>query len=92
MLQTLKGCVKVLMKSLYKVRSFLLPLLLPAEVCLLELGEWVTIPTTYAGGAKCMQPPVCVYSDSTNRWYPAITDLKLVDDLSGGKVDLTFGR
>ncbi len=24
--------------------------------------------------------------------YPAVTDLQLVDDLSGGKVDLTFGR
>ncbi|KAI0755460.1 Phosphoribosylformimino-5-aminoimidazole carboxamide ribotide isomerase [Irpex lacteus] len=38
-----------------------------------KLGEWVTIPTTYAGGAK------------------SVTDLQLVDDLSGGKVDLTFG-
>ncbi|KAI0693592.1 1--5-imidazole-4-carboxamide isomerase [Cytidiella melzeri] len=38
-----------------------------------KLGQWVTIPTTYAGGAK------------------SVTDLQLVDDLSGGKVDLTFG-
>ncbi|GAA5998698.1 1-(5-phosphoribosyl)-5- ((5-phosphoribosylamino)methylideneamino)imidazole-4-carboxamide isomerase HIS6 [Rhodotorula paludigena] len=38
-----------------------------------KLGEWVTIPTTYAGGAR-----------STD-------DLRLVEQLSGGKVDLTFG-
>ncbi|KAF9568903.1 Phosphoribosylformimino-5-aminoimidazole carboxamide ribotide isomerase [Agrocybe pediades] len=38
-----------------------------------KLGEWVTIPTTYAGGAK------------------DIADLALVDKLSGGRVDLTYG-
>ncbi|PPQ98539.1 hypothetical protein CVT24_004030 [Panaeolus cyanescens] len=38
-----------------------------------RLGEWVTIPTTYAGGAK------------------DISDLDLVDRLSNGKVDLTYG-
>ncbi|KAL1916837.1 uncharacterized protein VTP21DRAFT_5541 [Calcarisporiella thermophila] len=38
-----------------------------------RLGEWATIPVTYAGGAN------------------AIEDLALVDKLSGGKVDLTFG-
>ncbi|KAI5893319.1 Phosphoribosylformimino-5-aminoimidazole carboxamide ribotide isomerase [Schizophyllum commune H4-8] len=38
-----------------------------------KLGEWVTIPTTYAGGAK------------------DISDLDLVDSLSQGKVDLTYG-
>ena len=38
-----------------------------------RLGEWVTIPTTYAGGAR------------------NIEDLHLVDRLSQGKVDLTFG-
>ncbi|KAI9574855.1 Phosphoribosylformimino-5-aminoimidazole carboxamide ribotide isomerase [Boletus coccyginus] len=38
-----------------------------------RLGEWVTIPTTYAGGAK------------------HVLDLALVDALSGGKVDLTYG-
>lgn len=37
------------------------------------LGGWVTIPTTYAGGA---------YS---------IDDLKRVEELSGGRVDLTYG-
>ncbi|KAG8863823.1 Enzyme that catalyzes the fourth step in the histidine pathway [Tulasnella sp. 330] len=38
------------------------------------LGQWVHIPTTYAGGAR------------------DIKDLALVDTLSGGKVDLTYGR
>ncbi|KAF8913896.1 Phosphoribosylformimino-5-aminoimidazole carboxamide ribotide isomerase [Gymnopilus junonius] len=38
-----------------------------------KLGEWVTIPTTYAGGAK------------------DISDLALVDRLSKGRVDLTYG-
>jgi len=37
------------------------------------LGENVTIPTTYAGGAK------------------SISDLDLVDRLSNGRVDLTYG-
>lgn len=38
-----------------------------------KLGEWVSIPTTYAGGAK------------------SIDDIKRVDELSNGKVDLTYG-
>ncbi|KAH9899804.1 Phosphoribosylformimino-5-aminoimidazole carboxamide ribotide isomerase [Cubamyces lactineus] len=38
-----------------------------------KLGEWVSIPTTYAGGAK------------------SVADLELVDRLSNGKVDLTYG-
>jgi len=38
-----------------------------------KLGEWVTIPTTYAGGAR------------------DISDLALVDQLSKGRVDLTYG-
>lgn len=38
-----------------------------------RLGEWVSIPTVYAGGARGRE------------------DLELVDRLSGGKVDLTFG-
>ncbi|KAL1935138.1 hypothetical protein VTP01DRAFT_4278 [Rhizomucor pusillus] len=38
-----------------------------------KLGEWVKIPTTYAGGGKSLE------------------DLALVDKLSNGKVDLTFG-
>ncbi|KAF9181493.1 Enzyme that catalyzes the fourth step in the histidine pathway [Haplosporangium sp. Z 767] len=37
------------------------------------LGEWTTIPTTYAGGAN------------------ALSDLELVQRLSDGKVDLTYG-
>ncbi|KAI1312602.1 Enzyme that catalyzes the fourth step in the histidine pathway [Mortierella claussenii] len=37
------------------------------------LGEWTSIPTTYAGGAN------------------ALSDLDLVDRLSQGKVDLTYG-
>ncbi|KAF8984949.1 Enzyme that catalyzes the fourth step in the histidine pathway [Entomortierella lignicola] len=37
------------------------------------LGEWTTIPTTYAGGAN------------------ALADLELVNHISSGKVDLTFG-
>ncbi|RKP25366.1 Phosphoribosylformimino-5-aminoimidazole carboxamide ribotide isomerase [Syncephalis pseudoplumigaleata] len=43
------------------------------EALVQRLGEWTTIPTTYAGGAN------------------HISDLELVDHLSGGKVDLTFG-
>ncbi|GAA6049030.1 hypothetical protein JCM3770_005447 [Rhodotorula araucariae] len=38
-----------------------------------KLGEWVTIPTTYAGGAR------------------SVADLALVERLSRGKVDLTYG-
>ncbi|THH02441.1 hypothetical protein EW026_g428 [Hermanssonia centrifuga] len=44
------------------------------EQLVCNLGMWVTIPTTYAGGAK------------------SVSDLQLVDELSQGKVDLTFGR
>ncbi|ETW84061.1 hypothetical protein HETIRDRAFT_381409 [Heterobasidion irregulare TC 32-1] len=43
------------------------------EALVTKLGEWVNIPTTYAGGAK------------------DISDLDLVQRLSGGKVDLTYG-
>ncbi|WVQ78205.1 phosphoribosylformimino-5-aminoimidazole carboxamide ribotide isomerase [Cryptococcus sp. DSM 104549] len=43
------------------------------EELVTRLGEWVSIPCTYAGGAK------------------DIHDLELVDRLSNGKVDLTFG-
>ncbi|KAI0733281.1 Phosphoribosylformimino-5-aminoimidazole carboxamide ribotide isomerase [Fomitopsis betulina] len=38
-----------------------------------RLGEWATIPTTYAGGAK------------------SVDDLRTVQRLSGGQVDLTYG-
>ncbi|WVF72329.1 phosphoribosylformimino-5-aminoimidazole carboxamide ribotide isomerase [Kwoniella sp. CBS 6097] len=43
------------------------------EELVTRLGEWVSVETTYAGGAK------------------DISDLALVDKLSNGKVDLTFG-
>lgn len=38
-----------------------------------HLGEWVTLPATYAGGARRLE------------------DIALVEELSGGKVDLTIG-
>ena len=37
------------------------------------LGEWVTLPTSYAGGARCLK------------------DITRVEQLSGGRVDLTIG-
>ncbi|EIM85661.1 Phosphoribosylformimino-5-aminoimidazole carboxamide ribotide isomerase [Stereum hirsutum FP-91666 SS1] len=43
------------------------------EELVAKLGQWVRIPTTYAGGAK------------------DISDLDLVERLSDGKVDLTYG-
>jgi len=43
------------------------------EELVAKLGEWVTLPTTYAGGAK----------DES--------DLDLVNRLSKGRVDLTYG-
>ncbi|EPT02020.1 hypothetical protein FOMPIDRAFT_1023037 [Fomitopsis schrenkii] len=43
------------------------------EELVARLGEWVTIPTTYAGGAK------------------SVDDLRTVDHLSGGQLDLTYG-
>ncbi|KAF8222158.1 Phosphoribosylformimino-5-aminoimidazole carboxamide ribotide isomerase [Tricholoma matsutake] len=43
------------------------------EALVTKLGEWVELPTTYAGGTK------------------DIADLELVDRLSGGRVDLTYG-
>ncbi|KAA1466502.1 Phosphoribosylformimino-5-aminoimidazole carboxamide ribotide isomerase [Dentipellis sp. KUC8613] len=43
------------------------------EALVAKLGEWVHVPTTYAGGAK------------------DVSDLDLVEQLSAGKVDLTYG-
>ena len=43
------------------------------EALVQKLGEWATLPMTYAGGARSME------------------DLALVDQLSGGTVDLTIG-
>lgn len=58
-----------------------------------RLGEWVTIPTTYAGGGRCkIVTNICVDSILTSLFLVAMEDLKLVDKLSHGKVDLTFGR
>jgi phosphoribosylformimino-5-aminoimidazole carboxamide ribotide isomerase len=51
----------------------------------------VTIPTTYAGGAKGVRSlgTLAVWTD---RLLTDTSDLDLVDRLSGGKVDLTYGR
>ena len=43
------------------------------EELITRLGEWVRLPTTYAGGARLL------------------TDIARVEELSGGKVDLTIG-
>jgi phosphoribosylformimino-5-aminoimidazole carboxamide ribotide isomerase len=53
-----------------------------------KLGEWVTLPCTYAGGArgKSQVPTYVVSADQID-----ISDLGLVDKLSHGKVDLTYG-
>lgn len=58
-----------------------------AQADVIGLGEWVTIPCTYAGGAKGQSAvDGIVRAESVD-----ISDLALVDWLSGGKVDLTFG-
>lgn len=54
-----------------------------------KLGQWVTVPTTYAGGANgehrySFQDLMIIQAD--------ILDLDLVDRLSQGRVDLTYGR
>ncbi len=43
------------------------------EALVQRLGDWVSLPTTYAGGAR------------------RLADIALVEQLSGGKVDLTIG-
>ena len=43
------------------------------EELVARLAEWVSVPTTYAGGARHLE------------------DMKLVDQLSRGAIDLTFG-
>ena len=59
-----------------------------------ELGEWVKVPTTYAGGAKgqsLLVPRGCAVR-LTDPLSADISDLDLVDRLSDGSVDLTYGR
>ena len=58
------------------------------------LGEWVKVPTTYAGGAKgklLLALWGCVVR-LTDPSSVDISDLDLVDRLSDGRVDLTYGR
>lgn len=65
----------------------------------LELGQWCNIPTTYAGGAKRASDYLLVPTDSCSNFLCILIssfaidldDLNLVDKLSNGKVDLTFG-
>ncbi|KAK7061719.1 alcohol dehydrogenase [Favolaschia claudopus] len=63
---------------------------LTAQQQIVELGEWVRIPCTYAGGARGVVVVMLgiVLSDT----HAAINDLDLVHRLSGGRVDLTYGR
>lgn len=82
-----QGIDEHLVKSKY-LRSDLGLCLTPTTV---ELGEWVTIPTTYAGGAKCGSFHE-VQALGPNLLHTAVSDLELVDHLSGGEVDLTYGR
>ena len=58
---------------------------------LLGLAQWVSIPTTYAGGAKGNNK---LYGSPPLHSPPAqdLSDLDLVNHLSNGKVDLTYGR
>jgi len=60
----------------------------------IELGEWVKVPTTYAGGAKgqsLLVPRGCAVRP-TDPLSVDISDLDLVDRLSDGRIDLTYGR
>lgn len=101
----MKACVRGLTSSWYRVsicaRAGLATAGLIADELphpRAELGEWVTIPTTYAGGARSKSradaqsfiPPF--HADRRPLLLAGIDDLKLVNDLSNGKVDLTFGR
>ncbi|KAK4689970.1 hypothetical protein P7C73_g162, partial [Tremellales sp. Uapishka_1] len=56
-----------------------------------RLGEWVSIPCTYAGGARGELGSHILPSASTDDAKPDVSDLELIDRLSNGKVDLTFG-
>lgn len=57
-----------------------------------ELGEWVTIPTTYAGGAQGKSGDDPTAQISIGPLEIDLSDLALVERLSGGRVDLTYGR
>lgn len=60
----------------------------------IELGEWTKVPTTYAGGAKG-QLSLVLWGRTVRLTDPLsvdISDLDLVDRLSNGRVDLTYGR
>jgi hypothetical protein len=74
----LRGYVKASTRSLSAVR--VIPLLMPLELSthfFLELGEWVKIPTTYAGGAKGMDfsisvviyPLICAQISAILIWW-----------------------
>ncbi|CCM06572.1 uncharacterized protein FIBRA_08849 [Fibroporia radiculosa] len=57
-----------------------------------KLGQWVTIPTTYAGGANSEHTlGAGARVDDELIFSLGIDDLRLVDSLSEGKVDLTYG-
>jgi phosphoribosylformimino-5-aminoimidazole carboxamide ribotide isomerase len=60
------------------------------------LGEWVNIPCTYAGGARGELSLESFLVDRMSLMPRTSTtelaDLELVDRLSQGKVDLTYGR
>ena len=93
-LQTSKVCAKALIKNSSRVRQKVDIIGTRKPDNNIELGEWVTIPTTYAGGAKGM---ITVdigssYCQRSEQCLPDISDLDLVDRLSNGRVDLTFGR
>lgn len=97
MLPTLKDYVKESMKSWWNVKTCLLDIVGLFNRTDAVLGEIVTIPTTYAGGARCTftsQSSLC-FLYMVASWNPlpeAIEDLDLVDKLSSGRVDLTYGR
>ena len=58
---------------------------------LLDLGQWVSIPTTYAGGAKG-DYEISLLFHVRSPFAQDLRDLDLVNRLSNGKVDLTYGR
>ncbi|KAF5369893.1 hypothetical protein D9758_001050 [Tetrapyrgos nigripes] len=61
------------------------------EALVTKLGEWCQIPVTYAGGAKGRITLLSLRSEA-GEMFADISDLDLVDRLSNGRVDLTYGR